>query len=219
MNIQKVPRLIYFNISFWRGEVPRILFYMSGTEFEDIRLTREMFDSLRTRGELPFGHVPVLYVGNNILTQACAIMRYLAKDAGVLPDTRLGIAKMDEVLHLLEEFHVYIAATMRSQIPETNRRIRARKILAEQTIPKYFGYFNTLLGNNTYFVEGRLSLADICVWKTVQWVTSGVLDYIPTSIANNFKALVRNYRAVDNNVKIIEWKERFPQYYDSSQDQ
>ncbi|GMR45050.1 hypothetical protein PMAYCL1PPCAC_15244, partial [Pristionchus mayeri] len=75
------------------AEVSRQLFCLSGTPFEDHRISREEWPSILE--SLPFGQVPVLYVDGHPLPQSHAIARYLAQQFGFAGNSPFEAAWVD----------------------------------------------------------------------------------------------------------------------------
>uniref|UniRef100_F1LBG7 Glutathione S-transferase 1 n=1 Tax=Ascaris suum TaxID=6253 RepID=F1LBG7_ASCSU len=72
-------KLTYFNIR-GLGEGARLIFHQAGVEFEDNRLSREDWPSLKP--STPFGQLPLLEVDGEVLAQSTAIFRYLGRKFG-----------------------------------------------------------------------------------------------------------------------------------------
>ena len=59
-----------------------------------------------------------------------------------------------------------------------------------------------------------LGLADIAIWRLLGWLSSGILDGIPTDLIRAFPRISRVCRAVDSHPKIYEWVARtYPKDY------
>lgn len=73
-------KLVYFNIA-GKAECIRLALAYAGLPFEDTRVTFEQFDAMKASGDLAFGQVPCLLVGEKALVQTAAILRYVGKIA------------------------------------------------------------------------------------------------------------------------------------------
>lgn len=62
------------------GEVIRQLFYLGDVSFEDFRVSREEFKSLKSN--LPSGQLPVLEIDGVMISQSASIGRFLARQYG-----------------------------------------------------------------------------------------------------------------------------------------
>ena len=59
-----------------------------------------------------------------------------------------------------------------------------------------------------------LGLADIAIWRLLGWLSSGILDGIPTDLIRAFPRISRVCRAVDSHPKIQTWvAQTYPQDY------
>jgi hypothetical protein len=59
-----------------------------------------------------------------------------------------------------------------------------------------------------------LTIADIAVWRLIGWISSGMLDGIPTTFLENLPNIRRVCRSVDANKKVQEWiNETYPKNY------
>mmetsp|Transcript_48462 Transcript_48462/g.141204 ORF Transcript_48462/g.141204 Transcript_48462/m.141204 type:complete len:249 (+) Transcript_48462:66-812(+) len=98
-------KLLYFDIA-GKGEPLRLLMNHAGLEFEDVRMTREEFMKKKEGGELQFGQVPALVVGEGgdeiMLVQTAAIARYIARlartDIGLYPQDLAQAARVDALV-------------------------------------------------------------------------------------------------------------------------
>ncbi|XP_025425789.1 glutathione S-transferase-like [Sipha flava] len=109
---------------------------------------------------MPFRKVPVLEIDGKKLNQSMAISRYLAKKA--------GLAGADEWESLLIDIAVDNFNDLRLAIVayafDSNEESKAAKYgpLINETLPLYLNKFeSTVAENKGYFVNGKLSWADI----------------------------------------------------------
>ncbi|MCP9265871.1 Glutathione S-transferase 1 [Dirofilaria immitis] len=93
-------KLIYFN-GRGRAEVIRLLFAQANVRYEDIRITREEWSTLKPK--TPYGHVPLLNVNDRTLAESHAIEKYLARKFGLLGEDEWEAAKIDEIILNLED--------------------------------------------------------------------------------------------------------------------
>ena len=98
---------------------------------------------------------------------------------------------VDEAMDLAEDINELLGPSLHEQ--DTERKMAMRKILAEETLPRWVGYVERLLDANgrTGFVVGNdLSVADLKLYWICDFLTSGDLDGIPTNLLDNFATVV-----------------------------
>ncbi|XP_015366529.1 PREDICTED: glutathione S-transferase-like [Diuraphis noxia] len=122
---------------------------------------------------MPFGKVPVLEIDGKVLNQSTAITRYLSKKA--------GLAGSDDWESLLIDIAVDNIHDLRQEIAsyfyDPNEVTREAKYapLINETIPFYMDKFEkTVEENNGYFVNGKLSWADLFFVAILSYLNSSV---------------------------------------------
>jgi glutathione S-transferase len=84
-----------------------------------------------------------------------------------------------------------------------------RKELAEETLPFWVTCFERLLiaNGSTGFITGNnLTVADLKLYWIIDWLTSGMLDGIPTSLVDGFENVVhwRNNVAAVRDARLAD---------------
>lgn len=201
-------QLYYFDFPFWRAEISRIALHASGQPFDDVRLKRDEFRALKASGELPFGQVPVLKVGDTFIAQTGAIARYCGRLAGLYPQDALMQAQVDQVIDAISDITLHIGRSMR--ISDPDEKLTARALLAKETLPLWLGFLERLLdkNNNGYFVGDTLTMADLAVWRGMGWLTGGILDGIPANLLDGFPQLQKHVNRVEGHAVVTNWNNR-----------
>jgi glutathione S-transferase len=94
---------------------------------------------------------------------------------------------------------------------EGDDKLRARQALTQDYLPKWLGFLERFLNENAesgWFVGKSMSIADLAMWRLLGWLTSGVLDGVPTNILENFTGLQQLHNRVDSLPKVGKWMER-----------
>lgn len=201
--------LVYFDSSFWRAEMCRLALHIGDVEFTDKRCTREEFKAGKVAGEWPFGSVPVLLVEDGseatCIAQSPSIARYCGKVAGLYPTDDLAAAMVDQILDSANDCTATLSASMREA--DIDQRLEMRKELAATTLPTWLGYYEALLEktDGPFFAGETFTVADLCIAGLMGWLTSGVLDGIPTSLADPFPCVTALIEAVAKHPKVEEW--------------
>ena len=98
--------------------------------------------------------------------------------------------------------------TLSGRDKEKDRLELARKILATKHLPKWFQFLENLLSENkesNFFVGKKISIADLAIWRLLGWLTSGLLDGVPTNILEPYKRLKNLREEIYNHPKVNEW--------------
>ncbi len=69
-----------------------------------------------------------------------------------------------------------------------------------------------LISQYNYRLEARdlhgldkMTIADIAIWRLLGWLTSGIIDGIPTSVVDEFPKLKNIHHQVHRHPKVQEW--------------
>mmetsp|Transcript_17642 Transcript_17642/g.49314 ORF Transcript_17642/g.49314 Transcript_17642/m.49314 type:complete len:207 (+) Transcript_17642:108-728(+) len=197
------PKLSYFNFK-GAAEPSRLAFVVGGIEFEDHRFTREEWAELKPK--TPYGQVPTLEVDGELYAQSDAILRYVGKLGGTYPSDPLLALKVDMTIDAVKDMAADLSPTMKE--PDQEKKMAARKVLAEIVFPKWLAIFNKQVEDNGsgYMVGDSLTIADFKVYAVLVMLQSGMLDGIPTSIVNDYPALTELVKKVSSNEKIAAYE-------------
>jgi glutathione S-transferase len=200
-----MPRLVltYFDFDGSRGETPRLALHLGGIPFEDRRIKRG--DWAAVRDQYPFHALPVLEVDGRMIAQSNAINRYVGKLAGLYPKDDWQAAIVDEVMDAVEDITTRIGGTFGL---EGEAKKKAREALAAGAIARFLQQFQARLeaGGGEWFVEKRLTVADLKCFLLSRWLKSGALDDIPADIVDRHAPLVAAHlERVKNHPKIAAY--------------
>ena len=195
MNSITSLRLRYFPFP-GRAEAIRDTLRIGHVPFVDEHLTYEQFHDCRTAGEFPFGGLPVLIIetgeGTQCVAQSNAILRFAGRMSGLYPvDDLLQALKVDEALDVGEDINCIMEPSLHEQ--DTQRKMAMRKALAEETLPYWTGCLErslTVNGNTGFIVGNNLTVADLKLYWIFDWLTTGILDGIPTSLVDGFENIM-----------------------------
>jgi glutathione S-transferase len=171
-------KLTYFDFDGGRGEPVRIALHAAGIEFEDERWAFPVFQE--RRGEVRFNALPVLEIDGIAVTQSNAQCRYVGKLAGLYPKDDLQALYCDEVMGAVEDLTNRI-------VPTFSLEGEALKSAREELVSGWLSTFISGIGEllergGEYFADDKLTVADLKVFYTVRWLTSGSLDHIPADL-------------------------------------
>ena len=203
-------KIYYSHLPFWRAEVLRVSLFIKDVPFEDVRISREEFVNLIKTGYLPngkkapFHQLPVIEVDNEIIGQTGAIARYCGKISNLYSDDNIKAAKIDQIIDAATDITNIVSPTIREK--DEQKKIEDRKILVKKLLPRWFRYLENILSedNSEWFVE-KMTIADIAMWRLLGWLTSGIIDGIPTSVVDDFPKLKNVHLNVHNHPKVQKW--------------
>jgi glutathione S-transferase len=200
-----VPKLVltYFDYDGSRGEVARLALHLAGVAFEDRRITWKEWPKLRDR--MPFLGMPVLEVDGQVISQSNTINRYVGKLAGLYPRDDWQAALVDEVMAAIEDITVEIEETLAL---DAKAKKKAREALAKGPLLRYLQQIEARLkrGGGEWFVEKRLTVADLKCYIWIRALTDGGLDHIPDDfVARNAPLLVQHMDRVASLPKIAAY--------------
>ena len=208
--------LYYFKIPFWRAEVTRLSLFIADIPFDDHRIEGDEYDEFKKTGKLPNGKIapfkqlPVLEVDGKIFAQTGAIARYCGKLSGLYPkDDDYKSALIDQIIEAAQDINFLVTLSGRDKDPEKKKV--ARDILATRHLPKWFQYLENLNKQNEqsiYFVGKDLTIADLAIWRLLGWLTSGLLDGVPTKILDIYPNLIKLRKEIYKNPKVIKWMDQ-----------
>jgi len=188
-----VPKLVltYFDYDGSRGEVARLALHLAGVAFEDRRVTWKEWPKLRDK--MPFLGMPVLEVDGQVITQSNTINRYVGKLTGLYPKDDLQAALVDEVMAAIEDITVEIEETLTL---DARSKKKAREALAKGPLLRYLQQIEARLkrGGGEWFVEKRLTVADLKCYIWIRALTDGGLDYIPGDFVDKHAPLLATHR-------------------------
>ena len=205
-------KIYYSHTPFWRAEVLRVSLFIGKITFDDVRISKEEFreviftGKLRNEIEIPFHQLPVLEIDGKIVGQTGAIARYCGKISNLYPKDDFLAAKVDQIIDTATDITNLVSPTVREKDEIIKKIMRER--LTSKLLPRWFNYLENILQkekNCQWFVDNKMSIADIAIWRLLGWLKSGMLDGIPTNICDSYPKLNNVHTAVHKHPKVQEW--------------
>ena len=204
-------KIYYSHTPFWRAEVLRVSLYISNIPFEDIRISRDEFIKMIKTGFLPngkrvpFHQLPVIEADGEIIGQTGAIARYCGKISNLYSNDNINAAKIDQIIDAATDITNIVSPTIREK--DEQKKIEDRLLLKNKLLPRWFKYLENILSKerSEWFVENKMTIADIAMWRLLGWLTSGIIDGIPTTIVDNYPKLKNIHYTVHHHTKVQEW--------------
>jgi len=204
-------KFIYVDTPFWRAEVGRIALFMGDIKFDDVRIKREDFSTAKETGTLsdgtvlPFHQIPCLVVDDVSIAQTGAIARFCGKLSGLYPThDDVNAAKIDDFIDFATDLTVMIDNTPNKTDEE--KKIKARRDLATGPLKRKLSMLEKNISSDSeWLVTSNISIADVAIWRLLGWLSSGILDGMPTHLLSGFPKIRKLCLAVDKHPKIQKW--------------
>ena len=204
-------KIYYSHTPFWRAEVLRVSLFISNIPFEDVRISREEFINMIKTGYLPngkkvpFHQLPVIEVDGEIIGQTGAIARYCGKISNLYSNDNINAAKIDQIIDAATDITNLVSPTIREK--DEQKKVEDRLLLKNKLLPRWFRYLEYILSESTsdWFVENKMTIADIAMWRLLGWLISGIIDGIPTTIVDSYPKLKNIHTNVHHHPKVQEW--------------
>lgn len=203
-------KLTYFDDR-CRGEPVRMIFFMRGVEFEDIRVNGAR-DWTAIKHTFPLKQLPVLQVNEDvIITQTRAIIRYLGREYGFYGQTNLEGAQIDCVMDVCEDVIVKAGDIYHYQGPgqfDPDRfRVEKKDVIQnynEVIVPGVLTKLQTLFEMNKskdgYFVGDQLSIADLYFFAAFDFA-----QIFKKDMFDGFPKMAALYNKIMDHEKVAEW--------------
>jgi prostaglandin-H2 D-isomerase / glutathione transferase len=197
-------KLTYFDAPTSRGEECRLALVLAGVEFEDNRIAREAWPTVKPT--TPFGSVPVLELpGKPAVSQSNAILGHIGRRHGLLPSDDWEAMRLESLMSAAEDLRHAVTRTFGIQDAEELKRLRVE--LVE-------GPLRTWAANMEKQITGpfaggeQISVADVKLFVVMGWFKKGVLDHVPTDVFSPFPKLERLFACVKDHPKVASWYAR-----------
>ena len=211
---------IYFDIPFWRAEVGKIALFLGRVEFKNKKITSEEFQRVKENGHLddgtiiPFHQFPCLIVDGVSIAQTGGIARFCGKLSNMYPRTNdILAAQIDQYLDIATDITV-LASSAGGEKDDDKRRIMRQEMCSGALGRKLQILDKNIAAGSEWIVGQCMGLADIAIWRLMGWLSSGMLDGIPTNLLVGYPNISRVCLAVDRHPRIQEWvNQTYPQNY------
>ena len=205
--------VIYYWPARGRGEAVRLALAAAGVEFSNAYTDMAMFQDQemktamimhgRANGGNSTTNVPMLYMDGQYLTQSMAVLKYVGRKFGLYPEGDIALSyQLDNLIEAANDLRT--ANYKPSKLFGGGEKEKATYI--DEALPKHLGNFARLLGEQVWFAGGRLTIADLTIYDTLDVANRqapGCLAKYPT-----LEAFHRRVEAVPGVAKWLNAEER-----------
>jgi len=172
-------KLIYFTLM-GRGEVTRLLFHAAGQNFEDKRVTREEW--LTIKPHTPFKMCPVLEVDGVPLAESHAIERFLAGQFDLNGSTAIEAAQIDAIVEVMETLKTQYRKHRDLKTNEEKEKFKEQFFVTD--FPPILDQLEAWLvtckpiASSPWAIGNKMSLADITLYHNLRfhWSDQGTVN-------------------------------------------
>jgi glutathione S-transferase len=194
-------KLYYFNVR-GRAETTRMIFHLSGTPFEDKRLTGE--DWTKFKPSTPFGQLPILEVDGKTISQSRAIERFVARRVGLYGKDEFENAKVDMMVDAANDVGQPLMKTF-GESDEKKAEIVGK--YQKEQLPQLLQNLEKNIQQSGFCVGNALTWADIAIYQAFDMTKMFKVE-INVDSYPKLKAMRKN---VESNPKIAKWMKERPQ--------
>ena len=197
-------RLVYFAVP-GRAEACRIALSLSGIEWEDVEVNGVEFNKMKTEGKLPWGMLPVLQTPNGTIAESSAILRYVGRIAGLIPEDPFQAAKADEFIDGMGPIARAMDTTFGIQDDEERIRLRKQLFEPDGAATKALKLYDKKLGDSKSGWAAdtdEMSIADLKLFTEMFAFFSGNYDGIEKSMIMGYDNLLNYHNKVANESRI-----------------
>merc|ERR1712037_780858 len=213
-----VIKFTYFDIEA-KGELTRLLLHAGNFDFEDNRIPRSEWPG-ELKKATTFGQLPMLSWDGIELAQSMAIVRFVARRAGLAGKTDLEFVQADMVACHYEE----VGAKMRKMIfaeSQEEREILVKEYLGE-FLPKWLEPLEKLLKKRggEWFVGSSPTFADYGVMVVLDnlhypnHTAFKDMDNLAErkKVLESFPLVKANYQRTSALPSVVSWKKKKPEF-------
>jgi prostaglandin-H2 D-isomerase / glutathione transferase len=195
-------KLTYFDAPMSRGEECRLALHVAGVDFEDHRVKRDEWPTLKP--STPFGTLPVFEApGHPPLGEVNAILVLIGRQHGLHPKDDFEAARHEAIMSYVEDLRHHVAPTIR--IADEAEKKKAREGLVASYLPTWGANAEKHIGDGPFFGGSTIHVVDFKLHMAVRWFSGGKVDYIPATIFSAFPKLMRVHDAVRDDSRVKAW--------------
>ncbi|XP_045112983.1 hematopoietic prostaglandin D synthase-like [Portunus trituberculatus] len=174
-------KLVYLTLR-GRAEPIRWILAVTDQPYDDVRYIRETEWPFK-KPEMPYGHVPVLFVDGKPLCQSVSICRYLGRMHGLFVDDPWEAALGDEVADAVNDLIQPAGQIAYARLANETEKY---KMLATEfhttTLPPTIRELDRRLDGRDWFCGSKMTWVDLfaaCYLKEITLQHEGSLDAVP----------------------------------------
>jgi len=212
---QDSPALTVRYMAFGGRAAPlRAAAFVGGVAYQDEFITNAK--EQKAEGKRRWSGLPEIVVGDQVIGQSNACLRYIGALGGLYPKEPLTAALADEVMDSCEDVFGAIGPTFGLKGDE-QKAAREALMAEDGKIAYWNGKFEARLAENAargnekgFFVGDALTVADLKFYYTLGFLKSGMLDYIePADVAKGCDRINALLKTIGEDERIKKFEAAF----------
>ncbi|XP_021360462.1 glutathione S-transferase 1-like isoform X1 [Mizuhopecten yessoensis] len=192
-------KVTYFN-GRGRAEGIRMVLVEAGVPFEDIRITKQQWATMKE--STPTHTLPILELEDGtVLSQSSAILRYLGRKFGMYSDNITEQYRIDLVMNMIDDL---VDKILVPTLLEKDPVLKAGKMktVEAEDLPGYMKVLTRELkaGGNGFFVGTKLSIADVKIFTVIE----NIAGAFPATMAK-WDDLREFKKSIESRPRIAAW--------------
>ena len=194
------PKIYYFDGK-GRAEVSRLVFVLTGNEFEDVRFNSEEWTN-KFKAESPLGTAPFYEEGDVKIGGSLGIVRYVSDKHGLGGANPFESAFLESLSDAMFDLGTKLYPFMFG--PEGEREEAKKSFL--ETIPVKLNYLERLVKGEDTFLDGKQSYPDLHISAFHMDCTK----FQVTDVFEDCPKLQKVIGRIDSNVNVMAFREKHP---------
>jgi glutathione S-transferase len=158
------PVLVYWNVN-GRSSMAQAILVAGDISYQLDDGTANQWPS--SKGDCPFGQLPILQHGGNVFAQSGSIIRYCARLAGLYPNDIVAASVCD--MYIDEVMDIFSGLFKAKNAADKEAKLAAWKELRDDFLPNHFGCLEKLLSKSGKpFLGGdKANCADVALFAVL----------------------------------------------------
>lgn len=131
--------------------------------YTDERVSSE--DWPERKKSIPGGKLPVLMVDDKVLRQSMAIARYVAREAGLVPQDNLEAAFCDSLVETVSEILLHLHKIMRTTEDQQERNTKIEQELIPNYVEPFFTSLDSQIQDHEWYFGDQVTWADLMIGR------------------------------------------------------
>lgn len=176
--------------------------------FEDDRVTFARWPAIKPT--TPLGSLPVATVDSKTVVQTMALLRYIGKLGGLIPECPIQALQVDQVVETTNDFFYGIFSY--NGVDKDLLRASREKHLAEGG-ERYWGGCEKIIkgiSNGPFVLGEKVTIADVAIAAVYILLKIEFLDYLPKDGLDRYEGMKKIFDSVMALPQVVEYHKKHP---------